>query len=133
MTYPKELEVILARHLASSLAIPMFLINPQADLIYFNTLAERILGQRYDETGVLTYAEWSTLMTFRDKDGNKLVEHNNPFLVSLRTEKLINQQLWLETINQNKQCLTISCIPLLGQTYHFFGVLVIVESQVEAE
>lgn len=47
----KEIEVILARHLASYLAMPIFLVDPEGTLVYYNDPAEKILGLRFAETG----------------------------------------------------------------------------------
>jgi len=47
----QEIEVILARHLAEYLAMPIFIVNPDGDLIFYNEPAEAILGTRYSETG----------------------------------------------------------------------------------
>ena len=48
-----EIEVILARHLAEYLAMPMFIVDPQGSLLFFNEPAEGILGIRYEETGIM--------------------------------------------------------------------------------
>ena len=57
----QEIEVILARHLAEYLAMPIFIVNPDGDLIFYNEPAEAILGTRYAETGIMPATEWSTI------------------------------------------------------------------------
>ena len=47
----KAVELILMRQLASYLAVPIFLVDPEGNLLYYNEPAERLLGRRYDETG----------------------------------------------------------------------------------
>ena len=47
----KAVELILMRQLASYLAVPIFLVDPDGNLLYYNEPAERLLGRRYDETG----------------------------------------------------------------------------------
>ena len=48
---PKEVEMILARQLASFLALPIFLVGIDGGLIYYNEPAETILGCRFEEPG----------------------------------------------------------------------------------
>ena len=47
----KEIEVILARQLAEYLTLPIFIVDPNGDLLYYNEPAEEILGSRFGETG----------------------------------------------------------------------------------
>ena len=57
----QEIEVILSRHLSEYLAMPIFIVNPDGDLIFYNEPAEAILGTRYSETGSLPASQWATM------------------------------------------------------------------------
>ena len=46
MAAPKPIQIILARQLASSLDMPILLVDTLGTLIYYNEPAEAILGQR---------------------------------------------------------------------------------------
>jgi len=59
----KAVELILMRQLASCLAVPVFLVDPEGTLLYYNEPAERLLGRRYDETGEMPASEWATMFT----------------------------------------------------------------------
>ena len=69
----KAVELILMRQLASYLAVPIFLVDPEGNLLYYNEPAERLLGRRYDETGEMPLAEWSTVFTPTAEDGSPIV------------------------------------------------------------
>jgi PAS domain-containing protein len=60
-TSEHNLVLILARGLASSIATPMFLVDPKGTLVYFNEPAEAVLGQTYAEAGELEPEEWGTM------------------------------------------------------------------------
>jgi hypothetical protein len=45
------IEVILMRQLASSLAVPILVVDPAGTLLFYNTPAEGLLGQRYARRG----------------------------------------------------------------------------------
>ena len=53
----QELEMILARQLASYLAIPIGIMDLQGTLLFYNEPVERILGVRFEETGKMSVAE----------------------------------------------------------------------------
>ena len=47
----KSIELILARQLASCLAMPVGIVDAEGTLVYYNEQAEEVLDQRFDETG----------------------------------------------------------------------------------
>ena len=57
------------KQVASYLAMPIFVVDPDGNLLYFNEPAESMLGLRYDETGELPMSEWSTIFTPTDEHG----------------------------------------------------------------
>jgi len=54
------IELILMRQLAGSLAMPIFVVDPAGDLLFYNEPAEELLGRRFDEAGPMPAADWST-------------------------------------------------------------------------
>lgn len=56
----RELEIILTRQLASYLATPAFIVDPEGNLLFYNDPAEALLGHRFDETGEMLAREWSS-------------------------------------------------------------------------
>ena len=68
----KAIELILMRQLASSLAMPIFLVDPSGNLLFYNEPAEQLLGSRYDETGEMSMKEWSTLFAPIGEDGSSV-------------------------------------------------------------
>ena len=64
------IELILGRQLISYLGVPMFLVDPRGDLLYYNEAAEAVLGIRFEETGRMLREEWSHVFSPTDADGN---------------------------------------------------------------
>ena len=48
MAHP--IQIILMRQLAGYLSVPLFLVGPNGDLLFYNEPAEAIIGRRFDET-----------------------------------------------------------------------------------
>lgn len=79
----QPVELILVRHLASRLAVPVFVIDTAGDMVYFNEPAERVLGRRFDEIRIMPFADWTT--AFRpSRSGRILAAEEIPLVVSLR-------------------------------------------------
>src|SRR5688500_473674 len=64
-----HLVLILARDFASRLATPVFLVDAEGAVIYFNEAAERVLGRRYVEGVGMTAEEWGTAFAPTDDYG----------------------------------------------------------------
>ena len=45
----QPIQIILMKQLAGYLSIPLFLVGPNGDLLFYNEPAEAILGRRFDE------------------------------------------------------------------------------------
>ena len=53
----QPIQIILMRQLAGYLSVPLFLVGPNGDLLFYNEPAEAILGRRFDETGAMSAKE----------------------------------------------------------------------------
>ncbi len=62
----QPIELILVRHLASSLALPTFLVDREGTLVFYNEAAEPLLGHRFDEAGAMAFDDWTAAYAVRD-------------------------------------------------------------------
>ena len=77
------IELILGRQLISYLGVPMFLVDPRGDLLYYNEAAEAVLGIRFEETGRMLREEWSHVFSPTDADGNPIEPEDLPLVIAL--------------------------------------------------
>lgn len=68
----KEIELILLRQCASYLPMPIWLMDPNGELLYYNEPAEPILGQRFDEAGPMPGEKLSAMFLTTAEDGSAL-------------------------------------------------------------
>jgi PAS domain S-box-containing protein len=121
--FPKEVEVILARHLASYLAMPIFIVDPAGNLVYYNESAELILGQRFDEAGEMDADEWGTVFHPTDDEGERLASETLPLMVTLRERRPSYRKFWIKGLDGVRRCIAVSALPLLGQSNRFLGAM----------
>ena len=119
----KEIEVILARHLASYLAMPIFIVDPRGNLIYYNEPAEIILGQRFGETGEMPIEEWSTRFKPLDKDGTPLLPEHLPLVRTLRDKCPAHGSFWIRGGDGVLRYIEVSAMPLIGQEDRYLGAM----------
>jgi PAS domain-containing protein len=108
-------EVILTKQLASYLAMPIFLVDPQGDLLYYNEPAEALLGRRYDETGELDLAMWSEGFTPTKDDGEPMTREEVPLTIAVTEQRAAHDTFWIVGLDGVKRYLSVTAFPLLAQ------------------
>lgn len=119
----KDIEIILARQLASYLAMPIFIVDTQGDLLYFNEPAEQVLGRRFEETGWMDSQEWSTVFIPRDQDGCLIQPEDLPLRQSLRTKRPAHRRIWITGLDGVSRGIELTAFPLLGMKDRFLGAV----------
>jgi len=122
---PKELEVILSRHLAEYLALPIFIVDPVGDMIYYNEPAEVVLGIRYIETGEMPASEWSTVFLPEDHEGNPIEPRDLPLMIALTEQHPAHKRFWIRGLDGKTRQIELTAIPLIAQADRFLGAFAI--------
>ena len=121
----QEIEIILARHLSEYLVMPIFIVNPAGDLIFYNEPAEAILGQSYSETGLMPSSEWSTVFNPVDSQGKSIPPEELPLVVALNERRLAHKIIWIQGLDGVPREIEITAFPLIGQAERFLGAMAI--------
>jgi PAS domain-containing protein len=121
----QEIEVILSRHLAEYLAMPIFIVNPDGDLIFYNEPAETILGTRYAETGIMPAAEWSTVFHPMDHQRVLMPADELPLMIALAKRHPAHKLFWIEGLDGVLREIEVTAFPLVGQAERFLGAIAI--------
>lgn len=121
----REIEVILARQLAEYLILPIFIVDPQGELLYYNESAEDIIGIRYDETGPMPASEWSTKFEQVDLQDKPMKPEDLPLMIAMT--KLIPSYSRFRIIGLDKipRELEMTAFPLIGQGDRYLGAIAI--------
>ena len=121
----QEIEVILSRHLAEYLAMPIFIVNPAGDLIYYNEPAELILGTRFIETGFMPASEWATKFHPVDQAGESIPPNDLPLLIAITEHRPAHKIFWIVDFEGNLREIEVTALPLIGQADRFLGGMAI--------
>jgi PAS domain-containing protein len=123
MTQP--IEVILMRELASHLATPIFVVDSAGDLLFYNDPAERLLGSRFDETGMMPFEEWSTRFTPTNGRGTPIPPDELPLAIAVQQHRPAHGHMWIRGLDRERRRLTVTAIPLQGQWGEHLGAAAI--------
>lgn len=125
MSSQKEIELILARQLASHLAMPIFIVDPPGNLIYYNEPAEGILGRRFEETGEMPVEQWSTIYNPTDENGEPLSQDSLPLVIALTQHCPAHRTMWIDGLDGVRRRIEVTAFPIDGQAERYLGALAI--------
>jgi len=121
----QEIEMILVRQLASYLAMPIFIVDPEGTLVFYNEPAEPILGRRFEETGEMPLSEWSTIFEGTDEAGVPMAPTELPLAITLAERQPVHRVFWLRGLDNVQRHVEVTCFPLIGQAQRYLGAIAI--------
>lgn len=121
----REVELILMRQLAGYLAMPIFVVDPDGNLLFYNEPAEELLGRRFDEAGEMPMAEWSTAFQPRDEEGQPLPPELLPLVTALRRREPAHRAVRITGLDGVTRRLDIVAFPLVGLGGRLLGAVAV--------
>lgn len=122
-TRQKTLILILARELATNLATPVFVVDPQGSLVFYNESAEEILGEPFEEAGELTRDQWATMFSPHAPDGRPLSPEEVPLVRALVEHIPAQAHMGITGRDGVRREITVMAFPLVGGDEEFAGAV----------
>src|SRR3954471_21700443 len=120
-----EIEVILMRHLASYLAMPVFIADQSGVVIYFNEPAENIIGRQFEETDRLSLSDRFQAFRPISDDGTPIPSEEMPLTAALLSQRPVHGRLWLHGFDGTAHHIEATAFPLIGQARRKLGAVVL--------
>ena len=121
----QAIEVILMRQLASCLAMPIFLVDPGGNLLFYNEPAEALLGRRYEETGEMPLEEWARIFHPASADGSPLPPEALPLVIALQQHRAAHLVFQIRGLDGVHRMIEATAFPLDGQGGRYLGAVAI--------
>jgi PAS domain-containing protein len=116
-------ELILTKQLASTLTVPIFLVDTEGNLLFYNEPAEAILGLRFEETGEMSSAEWGTRFHPTTLDGQPVAVHDLPLVRALVGRMPTHGPLRIVGGDGVARSILVTAFPLNAQGGRFLGAV----------
>ena len=123
MAANKPIQLILARQLASCVAMPILLMDADGTLVFFNETAEAILNQRFDETGEIPADELIKMIEVADENRNPVPPEARPTRVARMERRPVSRTIWMRSANTEWKHLQLTAVPLVGESGALLGVM----------
>jgi PAS domain-containing protein len=108
----KDLVLILARDMAARLATPIFVVDAEGTLVFFNEGAEALLGQSFADIGEVSAERWSETFRSVDPDGVPIPRRELPLGVALIEGRPAHREIDLIAADGVTRHLAATAIPL---------------------
>jgi len=119
----QPIELILFRQLATTLAVPVFLVDERGDLAFLNEAAERLLGIRFDDIDRLAFETWTTTFRPRGGDGRPMTADELPLVRALRTRTPAHGPLVITGSDGVERTIEVTAFPLEGGHERLLGAV----------
>jgi PAS domain-containing protein len=117
-------EIILARQLASELAVPALLVDARGDTLFYNEPAEAILGRQFDEVDALPFEERTTMLAPRRDDGQPLPVELLPGMLAMRERRPAHAQFRICGLDGILRAVEATAVPIESARGNVLGALI---------
>ena len=124
-TRHKSLLLILARELATNVATPIFVVDPEGTLVYYNEPAEAILGASFATTGELGFDEWGQRWNPEDPNGVAIDPYDLPLAKAFRDKRTAHAPMWITALDGERRLIEVTSVPLMGAEDELMGAIAI--------
>jgi PAS domain-containing protein len=121
----KSLPLILARELASNLATPMFLVDAEGMLVFYNDAAAKLLGRPFAELGEIPASEFGEALRLATPTGEPIRRRDSPAGIALFEKKPAHRVLMASAYDGSRRLYEATAYPLFGSANEMHGVVAV--------
>jgi PAS domain-containing protein len=118
----QPVEMILLRQLASYLTIPMWLMDAEGNLVYYNEPAEGLLGIQFDDVGPIHAEQLGDMFRVTDLDGEPIPDDQFPIVDALTRRTPSHGSLRYCGMDGVWRDVEVAAVPVEGQDDRFHGI-----------
>jgi PAS domain-containing protein len=115
--------MILLKHWASYVEIPIWLTDTAGNLIYYNEPAEPVLGRRFDEAGEIPADQLAEQFVTTNPDGRPLPSDELPVVAALTRRVPVHRSVRIAALDGTVRVIEVTALPVIGQGGRHLGVL----------
>jgi hypothetical protein len=121
----KSLPLILARELAANLATPMFLIDAEGMLVFYNDAAAMLLGKTYGELGEIPASEFAASLDLATPTGEPIRRRDSPAGVAMFEQRPAHMTLMATAYDGSRRLYDATAYPLFAAAGEMHGVVAV--------
>lgn len=115
--------LMLAQRFGATLLTPVFVVDTDGTLFYYNKAAEEVLGRKFDETGSMPASTWSRLFLPTDEAGMPLLPEALPLMVALNENRPDFGTLFIRGIDNVNRSISVAALPITDKNSKLLGAV----------
>ena len=116
-------EVILLRRLADRLKLPIYVIDAEGRLLFYNPPAATLIGRPFSEVGPVAMGDWYDAFQWTDADGSAIKREDHPMSVARRLLRPSFRRFQYQGLDGVKRRIGGTAFPLIGQCNRHLGAM----------
>jgi PAS domain-containing protein len=117
----RNLVLILARDLADKLATPVFVVDHEGTLVYFNDACEQVLGMTFAEAGFMRMNEWAGAFSAADFQDRPLSQGELPLVRAIRERQPAHLSFRIRAADDEVREIAVTALPLFAEEGELVG------------
>jgi PAS domain-containing protein len=110
----RPLELILARNLLTAISTPAFLVDDDAQLLFYNEAAGALLGVSFEEAGRMSAEQWTARFGPFERDGQPVSVEELDLTRALREGRPAHANFCIRAADGTDQAIAASALPITG-------------------
>ena len=108
----QPIELILLKQWATYLDIPIWLMDANGDMLFYNEPAEAVLGRRFDEAGRIHVSELTEMFITTRVDGSPMPTEELPVTIALTERRPVHGTVSIRALNQVWRTINVTAFPI---------------------
>jgi len=110
---------------ARDLETPVFIVDPDGNVLFYNKKAGEILGRQFDDTGPLHASTWTRIFMPTDESGSPLMPENLPLMIAVTESRPNYGTMWIEGVDNVRRHIGVAAFPITGDKSEVLGAMAI--------
>lgn len=116
-----SVEMVLTQRLASTLAMPIFVVDPEGRPVYANPATAAFLGWTAGDPGRISRRDLYEVFEPRDSEGNRIGHDEHPLVVARLRNEPIHARSRIRGRDGVESEIAVTALPLIGQSDRQLG------------
>lgn len=119
----QPVELILFRQLATYLAVPVWIMDEEGTLNFYNEAAEPLIGRPFEEQEPISAAELAELFVTTTEDGDPIPSDELPIVIALNERRPSHRRLRFESFDGQSHLIDLTAFPMSAQGNRHLGAV----------
>jgi PAS domain-containing protein len=116
-------EIILLKQWASYISLPVFVMDVEGTLVFYNEPAEDILGRRFDDAGEIHLSGLSAIFRITALDGSAIPPEKIPIGIALLEHRPAHARVKFLGLDGVNRTIDVTALPIEGQARRHVGAV----------